>query len=195
VKINLVRGGKSQTVAVKLGEKEVTDELLFSWNEPVIHIAPPIIFPSGRVNADEIAKEVRERVEKQLKANSTNLQDMIKSINDMVSGIEINVKNAVAKNVNLTTKGGKTSSSRVSSHVSTISSSDDGKTSVLTVVNGEKKLKVIDKGGNVIFDGPVTTDEQRQVLSNDVKEILEKLENRSDKVDVDINISADQSVN
>ncbi len=119
---------------------------------------------------------------------------MIKPIHDIVAGLEVNVKNAVSKNMNVTTKGGKTSS-RVSSHVSTISSSDDGKTSVLTVVNGEKKLKVVEKSGDVIFDGPVTTDEQRKVLSNDVKEILEKLENRSDKVDVDINISADQTVN
>jgi len=175
-------------VTVELGEKEPGEEESSFWNDPIIQIAPPMVFSAGGVDADRIARDVREKLEKHFKASDgTNLQDIMKSITDMVPGIEKEVRETVTKHLGPAGTGKKdrkVASSTVSSHVSTISSSDDDKTATLSIVNGEKKLTVQDKDGKTIFDGPVTTDEQRKALSKDVTEVLEKLEKKSGGMDV-----------
>jgi len=55
--------------------------------------------------------------------------------------------------------------------------------------NGDKTLKVADTEGNIIFDGPINTEEQRAAVPADVLEKVEKLEKRAN-VRIQINRQA-----
>jgi len=158
------------------------------------------------MDADKMAKEIREQIEKQLKATggTTNPQDILNALGGIGLGTPSGTGGGSTKRLgsgparhlgSSGTKDHKVSNSTVSSHVSTVTSSDGDKTSTLTVVNGEKKLTVQDKDGKSIFDGSVTTDEQKNALTKEVKEILEKLENKADKVDVKVKVSTENAVN
>jgi hypothetical protein len=50
------------------------------------------------------------------------------------------------------------------------------------VKNGERHLVVTDKDNQVLFDGPVETEEQRKALPADIAEKLEKYKEQFDQV-------------
>jgi serine protease Do len=60
----------------------------------------------------------------------------------------------------------------------TMSMSDDENTMTMTVREGRKHLTATDREGNVIFNGPIDTDEQRQALPEALKSKIDKLETK-----------------
>ena len=60
----------------------------------------------------------------------------------------------------------------------TMSTTDDQYTLTLTVREGKKHLTAIDKRGEVAFNGPIDTDEQRKAIPPDIAAKLDKLESK-----------------
>jgi hypothetical protein len=48
----------------------------------------------------------------------------------------------------------------------------------LSVRDGHKHLTAVDRDGNVVFNGPVDTDEQRQAMPEGLRTKLERLESK-----------------
>ncbi|WP_428939524.1 S1C family serine protease [Fontivita pretiosa] len=57
----------------------------------------------------------------------------------------------------------------------TLSVSDPQHTLTLTIRHGKQHLTAIDKDGNVVFNGPVDTEQQREALPAEIKPKVEKL--------------------
>ena len=55
--------------------------------------------------------------------------------------------------------------------------SDEKGTLEWTEKDGQKSLRATDSNGKVIFDGPINTEEERKMLSPELRERLRKLEN------------------
>jgi hypothetical protein len=59
-----------------------------------------------------------------------------------------------------------------------MSMSDDEHSMTLRIKDGHKHLTALDREGNIVFNGPVDTDEQRAALPETIKSKFEKLEAR-----------------
>jgi PDZ domain-containing protein len=59
-----------------------------------------------------------------------------------------------------------------------LSMSDDENSLTLRVKDGQKHLTVLDRDNNVIFNGPIDTEEQRKALPEALQKKLEKLESK-----------------
>jgi hypothetical protein len=77
-----------------------------------------------------------------------------------------------------TTDGGKTKSTRIDLGKATITFSDEKGELKMETVNGKKMLSAKDAQGNVLFNGPIDTEEQRSQLPPEVRKRFEKLENQ-----------------
>jgi hypothetical protein len=55
--------------------------------------------------------------------------------------------------------------------------SDEKGTLEWTEKDGQKSLRATDSNGKVIFDGPIDTEEERKMLSPELRERLRELEN------------------
>ena len=64
-----------------------------------------------------------------------------------------------------------------SSEQKQITTSDEQGTLEYTVKDNQKHLRATSPEGKILFDGPITTDEEREKLSPALKERLEKIEN------------------
>ncbi|HEY7086856.1 MAG TPA: PDZ domain-containing protein [Tepidisphaeraceae bacterium] len=68
----------------------------------------------------------------------------------------------------------------------TLSMNDDEHTLTLTVREGHKHLTAVDRDGNVVFNGPIDTDEQRKAIPDALRAKVEKLESRPGTIRVRI---------
>jgi hypothetical protein len=77
----------------------------------------------------------------------------------------------------------------------TMSMSDDEHTLTMTVREGRKHLTATDRDGNVIFNGPIDTDEQRAALPEALKKKIEKLETKPGTIRMRVNSAPRLKVN
>jgi hypothetical protein len=77
-----------------------------------------------------------------------------------------------------TTDGGKTNSTKIDLGKATITFSDDQGELKMEAVNGKKMLSAKNAQGNVLFNGPIDTEEERAQLPPEVRKRFEKLENQ-----------------
>jgi hypothetical protein len=63
-----------------------------------------------------------------------------------------------------------------------LSMSDDEHSLTLKVSDGHKHLTVLDKDNNVVFNGPIDTEEQRKALPEALKKKVEKLETKPGRI-------------
>jgi serine protease Do len=78
----------------------------------------------------------------------------------------------------VTTDGGTTRSTKVDLGKATITFSDEKGELKMESVDGKKMLTAKDAQGNVLFSGPIDTEEQRTKLPAEVRKRFEKLENQ-----------------
>lgn len=72
----------------------------------------------------------------------------------------------------------------------TMSMNDDEHTLTLTVREGKKHLTATDRSGNVVFNGPIDTDEQRKALPPELAGKVEKLEVKPNMIRMRVNRSS-----
>jgi len=60
--------------------------------------------------------------------------------------------------------------------------SDDQHTLVLNIHDGKKHLLATDKEGNIVFNGPIDTEEQRKAMPEEIAKKLEKLESKPNMI-------------
>jgi hypothetical protein len=62
---------------------------------------------------------------------------------------------------------------------SVVTIQEDGRTTTLSNRNGDKKLKVSEDDGKVLFEGPVNTDKQVDALPKDIRALYDKVNKRA----------------
>lgn len=166
VKLTFLRAGKEQTTKVRLGQKEVpkygdTLGLTFSpataWNfqGPLID---PQAFSQGAVRLRELSEDARERAQEVLR----NLQNQRGSWFG-------------TPGVRVITRGGK-GSTILDLPRGNITYSDDSGSIEVVAEEDKRQLTVKDKDGKVTFEGPITTEEERKKLPDDIRKRIEKIE-------------------
>ena len=162
VMLQVLRQGKQQELKVTLGEREVLPQL--PSVRPLEDQLPGFaqIIPRG-MNNDDLAllqRQLLKRVEDALKdgpggaAGQMNLR-----LNDLLEG---NLPDAKDFDFDLKTTG-------------SFSLSDDQGTVEMTIQNNKRQVKVTDPDGNVVFEGPYSTEEEKKAAPENIRERIEKL--------------------
>jgi hypothetical protein len=170
VKLTFMRAGKEQTAKVKLGKKEVpkygnTFEFFTApggtWNFQGPLIPPRAIdqgVAAGTARLKELTEEARDHA-----------QDMIRRLQRERSTW------FGTPGVRVITRGGKGSTILDLPRGNITYSDDDGSIEVVAEEN-KRQLTVKDKDGKTTFEGPITTEEERKKLPDDVRKRIEKIE-------------------
>jgi serine protease Do len=108
----------------------------------------------------------------------TAVRDAVKRAKDEAMRAGDEARKAVRKLRIVTTDDDMTKTTKVDLGNATVSFSDDEGELKIERVNGKKMLSARDNKGNVLFDGPIDTEEQRSKVPQNVRERFELLENQ-----------------
>lgn len=157
VGLTYLRGGQKATMRVKLGVQEVPK---FSWSESPA--APPVFFPPGgpaeRSHVDRLLSlmgHAPATAEKPEEGSRPSARVFVDRVGPATSGVR-----AMAVNPN----------------IGSLVFSDNEGTLDLTIKDGRKHLVARGPQGEQLFDGSVTTPEERSALPERQRERLEQLE-------------------
>jgi hypothetical protein len=186
INLTLMRKGQEQRVTVKVGERSVAEH-------PDAYLAPePIQTLRGIRMIAEDEKEKAEAAADKVKKAAEDMHWKIISKSGQLSDDPSVLGKAFVndKEVMLIRKDGDT---RVDMHEAHVVTKDENGTIELGSENGHRKLTVKDAKDNVIFSGPVDTEEERHALPDDVRKKLDKVKMMLDR-DVAYRVSKDGSV-
>jgi hypothetical protein len=159
VDLTLLRKGKEMKVSVKLGKKEVPVE------------RGPFGFEQ-EWNFDDL-----DKMKFDFKApDMTAVREAVARAKDQAMRARDEAQRAVRGLRIVTTDDGLTKSTRIDLGKATITFSDDQGELKMESVDGRKMLTAKDAQGNVLFNGPIDTGEQRAKLPANVRQRFEKLE-------------------
>lgn len=174
VKLTIIRAGKEQVVTAKLAEREMPRAMSFLGRNG--QGGPNFQF----FNAD--GGPALERLRELPGIAREEINDVIRIIgNDRPNW----VANPRVHVFNRRLKDGSTILNMAEGN---FAFSDDEGAIEVTASKGERQLTVKDAQGKVTFEGPITTDEQREKLPAEVKARLKKLDT------VSIDFQADESL-
>jgi hypothetical protein len=159
VDLTLLRKGKEMKISVKLGKKEVPVERGPFGFEP-------------EWNFDDL-----DKMKFDFKApDMTAVREAVARAKDQAMRARDEAQRAVRGLRIVTTDDGLTKSTRIDLGKATITFSDDQGELKMESVDGRKMLTAKDAQGNVLFNGPIDTGEQRAKLPANVRQRFEKLE-------------------
>jgi len=186
VTLSVYRAGQTVKVPIEIGSTQRRDAAQAVRHQ--IRFAPggvqvvPLDEQGGMMVADEEIEARARQIEAQLERIREEMQRHQGLGNDARQRIEQLLEQAqeARQGQGNVPRAGVTRAMRIADgeHVIEIRQTNDDKT-----------LKVSDPDGNVIFDGPINTDEQRAAVPADVLEKVEKLEKRAN-VRIQINRQA-----
>lgn len=161
--LTIYRGGKEMQVPVKLSEKDYVASEQKSWNLPPVKIPPP---PSSHFrhllrddffNEDDIfnfAEDIRSNVSNMLRRSLS--QDQLDDVFSNFGNFKVDLENMIKEHTG-SDKGSRPFESSSMSRIWT----DGDKVIHYSQTDNEASLRIEDKDGNVIFSGPVNTEEER----------------------------------
>jgi hypothetical protein len=159
VDLTLLRKGKEMKISVKLGKKEVPIE------------RGPFGFEQ-EWNFDDL-----DKMKFDFKVpDMTAVREAVARAKDQAMRARDEAQRAVRGLRIVTTDDGLTKSTRIDLGKATITFSDDQGELKMESVEGRKMLTAKDAQGNVLFNGPIDTVEQRAKLPANVRQRFEKLE-------------------
>lgn len=152
VTLTLLRGGKEQTITLALGERKKSAARVFEFRGE--HGGPALTPERLKDLHGSISKEEVERLLEHVKAEKMGGSDGFKWVGEG-NGPVVRMLNVNRGNVVFSDESGM------------VELKSGGDTKVLVVKGSD---------GTVLFDGPVSTEEERSALSEAVKSRLEKVE-------------------
>ena len=164
VKLTLIRGGKETTVRVRLGTREVAKQA----NAFFFHSGEPGTFNRELPLLPDMAHGMA-RLRELPGMGPDDARDVLRMIEHERGNF------LVGPGVRIMGRAGK-GSTIVDLPKSNISYSDDEGSIEIKVDDGKRNLTVKNAKGEVAFNGPINTPEERAKLPADVSKRLEKLE-------------------
>ncbi|MFC1736209.1 PDZ domain-containing protein [Candidatus Hydrogenedentota bacterium] len=193
VTVKVLRKGKDTNVKVKLGEKEesAADRSRSRGRDAFQITVPTIIEPfrqhKFRGARYKLSKDQLDKVLENLEKEVGNLKDTLldqENINGLMERIRKQLEAIQSRAENerkrlgmirsTLQKDGTTIMEAVNNQIMTVT--DDDGVYTLMVDDGNKHFSAVEKDGEVLFDGPVNTDAEKEKLSGEMREQLENLE-------------------
>jgi len=171
VQLKILRKGKPMTLEVKLAESEV------AWTER--NGSPKRFYPKGSFPGDPFSQDPFFRTH-----NSSIMELLKKHGFNHLPGISQNSRlDQDPFDIDSPLHGpssnpGNVQSFNYSSEQKQIITTDEQGTLEYSVKDQNKHLRATSPDGELLFDGPVNTDEDRKNLSKDLYQRLEKLESK-----------------
>ena len=166
VQLKILRKGKPMTLEVKLAESEVA---LTQRNG-----SPQRLYPKGSFPMDPFFRNHNSSIMELLKKHGFNHLPGI-SQNSRLDQDPFDIDSPLHGPSSNT---GNVQSFNYSSEQKQIITTDEQGTLEYSVKDQNKHLRATSPDGELLFDGPVNTDEERKNLSTDLHQRLEKLESR-----------------
>ena len=203
VSLSILRAGKEKTLKVKLGRKKISDfEGAFNLSRQVDR---DILFPDAQAWGDHIRRQIERRdrffsrqgivrdpvdpqVLEDFDADGDGKLSQLERIKAMDEGGMARQEDGLAFDFgpgsylekiikDAEKRGGVSTWSSVTGSATTkIIHSDGGGTYEFSSKDGDKHFKVTSENGEVLFDGPVNTPNQRKDIPSEMKSKLDKLE-------------------
>ena len=171
VQLKILRKGKPMTLEVKLAESEV------AWTER--NGSPQRFYPKGSFPGDPFSQDPFFRTH-----NSSIMELLKKHGFNHLPGISQNSRldqdpfDIESPLHGPSSNTGNVQSFNYSSEQKQIITTDEQGTLEYSVKDQNKHLRATSPDGELLFDGPVNTDEDRKNLSKDLYQRLEKLESK-----------------
>ena len=166
VQLKILRKGKPMTLEVKLAESEVA---LTERNGTPQRFHSMRSFPEDPFSQDPFFRN-----------HSSSIMELLKKhrFNHLPGISQKSPLNQDPFDIDSPLHGPSSESDDVQSFSYQIFTSDEQGTLEYSVKDQNKHLRAISPDGEVLFDGPVNTDEDRKNLSKDLHDRLEKLESK-----------------
>jgi membrane-associated protease RseP (regulator of RpoE activity) len=171
VQLKILRKGKSMTLEAKLAQSEVA---LTERNGTPQRFHSRRSFPGDPFSQDPFFRNNNSSIMDLLKKHGFNHLPGI-SQNSPLNQDPFDIDNPLH---GPSSNPGNVQSFNYSSEQKQIITTDEQGTLEYSVKDQNKHLRVTSPDGEVLFDGPVNTDEDRKNLSKDLHQRLEKLESR-----------------
>ena len=175
VQIELIRRGKKDVVEFELGERPAGMAGSLDLPDNIQIVGPtmqafspdsPFLMKGGALDKDALTKLITD----QLGAVETDHQVTPEQISNALKNVDIDLGSIMKKAVD-----GNDSSMRISMSSSSIVDNESGATVSLTESGGTSTLKITGKDGQVVFNGPASTDEEKAKIPSEYRDAVERL--------------------
>lgn len=163
--LNLMRAGKVMDLEVTLGET-VPQMALSDMKDQI-----KLIMPEKGQNDDvqihilenmEHFKELQKKIQESFNGQNGMITEQMQQALEQIARANENAQNF-----------------KFNSSMSTVMSSSDGEHSItITVKDGNKKAKVLDASGKVVFEGDINTDVELEAVPGEIREKVKKMQNK-----------------
>lgn len=182
VRVELIRKGESRTFDIVLGARPATADSAQPFGMPDIRILGPTmqsftlsddsLVSGGIVDTDALASMITVKLNE---LKNDDIQKSLGQISNIIKNINIDVKGITAS-----VAAGAAASGNGTVNISTMVSTsmvdeETGATVSFMQAGDNATLKITDKAGKTVFDGPVNTDEDKEKIPLEYRETFDKM--------------------
>ena len=196
VELHILRKGKAETVALTLSKRQVPKWVAEGWRgmqdqlrgmqnqvtESYEQLMPRMrerlkempakpLSEEHQKSMDDLVQDMKARMEK-MKLEPGTLDKLVEQVTTAISNtyghVEIQIDGA--------NPGAEVSTSFHSGNTTMMTLMDGQHRITIKGKDGNKNLKAFDASGNLIFEGPINTDNERAEVPEDFRELLNRLE-------------------